>query len=575
MANVTRGEFLGFGAMLAGAVSLRKVPVPIDAAQAPPAAQGGGGIEPDLAVVNGRVYTMDEAQPRAEAFAVKDGRFVAVGTTSEIRNLITRRTTVVDAAMMTVTPGFIDAHCHPSGVSELYGVNCNLRRIADVQAALRKKAQSTPPGYWVEGFMFDDTKLEDGPLNRRHLDEATRDHPLAVNHRGGHTSWYNSKALELAGVTRETPDPPDGRFFRDKDGDLTGRVAELARNVLRKAGKRETFTRDEQRDRARNGMRHISELLTASGLTSVHDAGASLDHILAFEDTYRNGELRHRAYMMVRGADVFGGFKAAGIYTGFGNEWVRVGGVKFAADGSASERTMRMSTPYVGTNDYGILTMTQEEIYEAVEDAHRHNFQVGIHANGDVTIDMVLKAYERALQKWPDPNRRHRIEHCSLVNPDLLKRIKASGCIPTPFWTYVYYHGEKWAEYGADKMRWMFAHRSFLDSGIPVPGASDYMPGPFEPLMAIQSMVTRTDYQGRVWGPNQKVTVPEAIRIATINGAYASSEERIKGPIMAGKLADFVILEKDPHEVDPATIKDIKIIRTVVGGKTMYPKEVL
>ncbi len=235
---------------------------------------------------------------------------------------------------------------------------------------------------------------------------------------------------------------------------------------------------------------------------------------------------------------------------------------------------MRMSTPYVGTNDYGILTMTQEEIFEVVEDAHRHNFQVGIHANGDVTIDMVLNAYERVLQKFPDPNRRHRIEHCSLVNPDLLKRIKASGCIPTPFWTYVYYHGEKWAEYGADKMRWMFAHRSFLDSGIPVPGASDYMPGPFEPLMAIQSMVTRTDYKGREWGPNQKVSVDEALRIATINGAYASSEEGIKGSISAGKLADFVILEKDPHEVDPGTIKDIKIVRTVVGGKTMYPKEV-
>lgn len=275
--------------------------------------------------------------------------------------------------------------------------------------------------------------------------------------------------------------------------------------------------------------------------------------------------------MMVRGADVFAGFKAVGIYTGFGDEWVRVGGVKYAADGSASERTMRMSTPYVGTKDYGILTMSQQEIDEAVEDAHRHNFQVGIHANGDVTIDMVLKAYERVLEKWPDPNRRHRIEHCTLVNPDLLRRIKACGCIPTPFWTYVYYHGEKWEQYGDDKLRSMFAHRSFVDNGILVPGASDYAPGPFEPLMAIQSMVTRRDYRGREWGPSQKVTVGEALQIATINGAHASSEEAIKGSITAGKLADFVILEKDPHEVDPDQIKDITVVRTVVGGKTMYP----
>jgi hypothetical protein len=231
---------------------------------------------------------------------------------------------------------------------------------------------------------------------------------------------------------------------------------------------------------------------------------------------------------------------------------------------------MRMSTPYVGTDDHGILTMSQQEIHERVEDAHRNNWQVGIHANGDVTIDMVLQAYERVLKQWPHPDRRHRIEHCSLVNPDLLRRIKSTGTIPTPFWTYVYYHGEKWSQYGDEKMRWMFAHRSFLDSGIRVPGASDYGPGPFEPLMAIQSMVTRRDYRGREWGPNQKVTVDEALRIATINGAYASYEEHQKGSITAGKLADFVVLEKDPHDVDPNAIKDIRIARTVAGGTTTH-----
>jgi predicted amidohydrolase YtcJ len=569
MAKLTRGEFLGFGAALAGALTVGELPAPAEAQDV----SDSGGTGPDLAVLNARVYTIDEAQPRAEALAVKNGRFVAVGRTSDVRNLVSARTKVIDGTGTTVTPGFIDTHCHPSGINELYGVNANLRRLPELLAALRKKAQATPPGYWVEGSMFDDTKLEDGPLNRRHLDEATRDHPVVVNHRGGHTSWYNSMALELAGVTRETKDPDHGRFFRDSDGDLTGRVAELARVAFRNVGKRETFTPEQQRERARNGMRHISGLLSAAGLTSVHDAGAGRERILAYEDARAAGELRHRAYMMVRGADVFSGFKAAGLYTGFGDEWLRLGGVKFGADGSASERTMRMSTPYVGTNDYGILTMTQEQIHEAVEDAHRHNFQVGVHANGDVTIDMVLKAYERVLQKWPDPNRRHRIEHCSLVNPDLLARIKACGCIPTPFWTYVYYHGEKWGEYGPDKMRWMFAHRSFLDHGIPVPGASDYGPGPFEPLMAIQSMVTRRDYKGREWGPNQKVSVDEALKIATLHGARASSEERIKGSITAGKLADFVILEKDPHDVDPNTIKDIKVVRTVLGGETVHPKD--
>ena len=564
----TRGEFLGFGAALAGGYGAGRLPVASGVeAQTTPSST----IEPDLVVVNAIVYTSDPAQPRAEAFAIKNSRFVAVGATRDVRNLATARTPVVDAQRMTITPGFIDAHCHPSGVEELYGVNCNVRTVAALQAAVRTKAQSTPPGFWITGFMFDDTKL-DRPLNRHDLDRATEAHPVAINHRGGHTSWYNSKALELAGITIDTPDPPDGRFFRE-NGELTGRVAELARGVFQRVGQRERFTPEQQRERARNGMRHISELLTAAGLTSVHDAGTSPEHVLAYEDTRRNGELRHRAYMMIRGPQIFAGFKAAGIYTGFGDEWIRVGGIKFAADGSASERTMRMSTPYVGTNDYGILTMTQPQIHEAVEDAHRHNFQVGIHANGDVTIDMVLNAYERVLKEWPDPHRRHRIEHCSLINPSLVARIKACGCIPTPFWTYIHFHGEKWAQYGEEKMKSMMAHRSFLDAGIRVPGASDYMPGPFEPLMAIQSMVTRKDYAGRVWGANQKVTVDEALTIATINGAYASSEEAIKGSIAAGKLADFVVLEQDPHAVDPDQIKNIKINRTSVGGKTMYPRE--
>jgi predicted amidohydrolase YtcJ len=571
MAKITRGEFLGFGAALAGAGVVTRTGLDALAPGAQAPAASGSGPEPDLVVFNARVYTIDPAMPRAEAFAVKNGRFVAVGSSADVRNLATARTRVIDAQQMTITPGFIDTHCHVSGVNELYNVNANVRRVRELQANLRARADKTPPGQWVTAVMFDDTKL-DVPLTRRHLDEVSTEHPISVGHRGGHTTWYNTKAFDLAGVTKDTPDPDHGRFFRDQNGELTGRAAEHARNVFSTVGTREAFTPEQQRERGRNGMRHISELLTASGLTSVHDAGADRDRILAYEDARANGELRHRACFLVRGNATFSGFKAAGVYYGFGDEWLRVGGVKYGADGSASERTMRMSTPYVGTDDYGILTMTQKEIDEAVEDAHRHNFRVAVHANGDVTIDMVLKAYEHVLAKYPRPDTRHRIEHCSLVNPDLLRRIKALGVIPTPFWTYAHYHGEKWKEYGAEKMQWMFAHKSFLETGTPVPGASDYGPGPFEPLMAIQSMVTRKDYEGNVWGPRQRVTVDEALMIGTINGAYASHEEHLKGSITAGKLADFVMLEKDPHDVNPDEIKDIKVVRTVVGGKVMHPK---
>ncbi len=560
----SRRQFLEAGAALAAALNLPDIPWPRAPKPEPERAQTPRGDKADLVVLDARVYTMDRTLPRAQALAVKSGRFLAVGSTSDIRNLAGPGTEVFEAGGLTVTPGFIDAHCHPSGIQELIGVNVNLETVDQVKAALRRKAAGTPPGYWVTGYMYDDTKL-DRAITRWDLDQAVPDHPAAVNHRGGHTSVYNSAAFQLAGVTAETPDPPDGRFYREA-GQLTGKVAERARAVFDRVGKREPITRDTRRA----GIKFISEQMTKAGLTSVHQTGGDDAALIALQDAYQAGEMRFRLYFFPRG-ETYRTLKQAGIRTGFGDEWLRIGPVKYTADGSASERTMRMSTPYVGRpDDYGILTMTQEEIHEAVEDAHRNDWRIGIHANGDVTIAMVLEAYERVQRQWPKPDVRHRIEHCSLVNPELLRRIKAVGAIPTPFYTYIYYHGDKWAEYGEDKMRWMFCHRSFLDYGIPVAAASDYMPGPYEPMMALQSLVTRRDFRGREWGPNQRITVDEALAVCTLNAAYASQEEHLKGSITPGKLADFTVLGADPHEVDPEALKDIPIIRTVVGGKTMF-----
>jgi predicted amidohydrolase YtcJ len=512
---------------------------------------------------------MDPALPRAEAFAVKNGRFIAVGANDDVRNLASSQTEVIDATGMTVTPGFIDAHTHPSsgGVSELIHVNCDLRSVEAIQAAIAKRVAETPPGEWVVGFKYDDTKLREGrPLNRRDLDAVAPNHPVVVGHRGGHTSVYNSKAFEKAGITAATPDPTGGRFYRE-GGELTGLAAEHANDVFYKI-----IPRGSTRAQRQAGVALISKLMTASGLTSVHETGCDTDDLIAYQDAYRAGEMRFRMYLFPSGnTDLFRGLKMAGIRTGFGDEWLQIGAVKFVADGSASERTMRMSTPFKGRpDDFGILTMTAEEIDAAVEDAYRHGFQVGIHANGDVTIAMVLDAYERHQKIAPRPDPRPRIEHCSLVNPELLRRIKAIGAIPAPFYTYAHYHGEKWQEYGEEKMEWMFAHRSFLDYGITVVAASDYTPGPYEPMMAIQSMVTRKDFEGRVWGPSQRITVSEALKVTTINSAYGSFEEKVKGSIEAGKLADFAILGRDPHEEDPDHIKEIPVVRTVVGGKTMH-----
>ena len=523
---------------------------------------------PDYVILNGRIFTSDSNQPIAEAFAVKNDRFIAVCSTDYINRLASRGTEIIDAEGMFIVPGFIDAHSHPSGagVNELVQVNADRRSVVEIKEAIAERARNTPRGQWVRAFKYDDTKLDEGrPINRFDLDEAAPENPVEVRHRGGHTGVYNSMALGLAGVNAETPDPPDGRFYRDENGVLTGLVAEKARDVFR-----DLIPSDSSRQERANGIKLISELMTASGLTSVHQTGGNRQDMIAYQDARAEGGLRFRMYLFPRG-QLFFDLVNSGVRTGFGDEVFRIGAVKFGADGSASERTMAMSTPFEGRpNDYGILTMDQQEIHEAVENAHRNDFQIGIHANGDVAIDMVLNAYERVQALWPRPDPRHRLEHCSLVNPELLRRIKATGSIPTPFYTYVHYHGNKWVYYGEEKMKWMFAHKSFLDYGIPVAPASDYTPGPYEPLMGIQSMVTRKDWMGRVWGANQRVTVDEALKICTINGAYASFEENIKGSITPGKLADFVILAEAPHEVDPDQIKNIEIVRTVVGGQTMF-----
>lgn len=522
----------------------------------------------DLVITNANVITMDSGNPEAAAMAVRGETLLAVGSNEEVEQYAGVGTRKFDAAGMTVTPGFIDAHSHPLMVNEATGVNVNLRRIDEVKAALRAKAEDTPAGSWVEGVMYDDTKFEEGrPLNKWDLDEAVPDHPVFVGHRGGHTAVVNSKAFEVAGVTMATEDPRGGKFYR-AEGEFTGKVAELALGVFRGSG---TWPVVDRNTRSRAATL-ISKRMAAAGLTSTTDAYGELDGLIAYQDALAADDLHFRLSFMPGGnSEVYAGLKQAGVQSGFGNHMLRIGAVKFSADGSASERTMRMSTPFAGRdNDYGILTMNQNEIDAAVDDAVAHQFRVGIHANGDVAIAMVLKAYERVLKNWAGPNPRFRIEHCSLINEDLLRRIKKTGVVPTPFYTYAHYHGNKWLDYGREKMQSMFAHRSFLDAGIPVAPASDYAPGPYEPMMALQSMVTRKDMQGRLWGESQRIGIEEALKVCTVNGAYASFEEDTKGSLTPGKLADYVLLSQDPRKTDPEELQQIKVMQTVLGGRVTF-----
>ncbi len=373
-------------------------------------------------------------------------------------------------------------------------------------------------------------------------------------------------ALELAGFDRDTPDPFGGRLERDPDtGDLNGVIYERAIEPVRFG-----LIPSDTPEIRREGLRTICRMLTEVGLTSVHDARVVRDEFVTYQEGRDAGDLSMRVYALMYHPH-FRSLQEAGLKTGFGDDMLRLGGIKMVADGAIAARTAYLSEPYVGSDcDHGILAMSAEEIEENVMEMHRAGFQVCIHANGDLAIEMVLNAYEKAQAADPRPNPRHRVEHCTLVNPDILTKMHNLGTIATPFCTYVYHHGEKMPFYGEERLQWMFAQRSFLDYGVVGTGATDYPPGPFQPLLGIQSCVTRTDSRGNVWGPNQKVSVEEALRIYTMHSAYASFDEDRKGSLEVGKMADMVVLGEDPTQIDPFGIKDIQVQRTIVGGRTVY-----
>jgi predicted amidohydrolase YtcJ len=567
----SRREFVGLtGAGIAGLAS-----APWLAATAA-AAAAADAQDADLVVFNAKVYTVDAGIPRAEAFAVRSGRFVAVGSTPDMKALAGKSTEMFDAKQMTVVPGFTDCHNHAPGTVLLYEVivgnpfEVEFVTIRSIVDKLRAKARETPPGTWVEGYFFDDTKVQDKrELNVHDLDEVSKEHPVVVQHRGGHTSYYNSKALEMAGVTKQTPNPPGGTFDRDELNDLNGRVTDRARAAFSRIGQRQTFTADQRQQRDRDGLAYISKQFVRYGLTSVHHEGGNLS---ALQQVRARGELLHRVSYEASG-NVLESMITGGIATGFGDEWIRFGATsEHTVDGSFSERTMGMSGPYAGMDPKyrGNITETQDDLNQWVERVHRAGIQVNCHANGDVAIDMMLAAVERAQKLLPRADARPKITHCTLINDDLVRRMAALGAVPAPFTSYAYYNSDKFHFYGEELMKRCMAFRTFLDAGIHAAAGSDFSPGPFAPLMGIQGMVTRVGWNGETWGANQRVSVDEALQINTINGAYASREEAIKGSIAPGKLADFVVLSDDLHTVDTAKIKDIQIVRTVVGGSTVY-----
>ncbi len=322
-------------------------------------------------------------------------------------------------------------------------------------------------------------------LTREDLDEVAPEHPVFIEHRCGHTAYVNSLALEKAGIAEDTPDSQGGHRGRDASGRLNGKLEENAAFTMDNL-----LPSDFSREQAREGVKLITEMMARSGVTSAHDALGSPDDLRSYQNSREADELALRVYALIDVQYLYAMIEA-GVRTGLGDEWVKVGPVKLLCDGSILERTARLSEPFVGSlDDYGIIVTEESELYEQARKAHAAGWQVAVHTNGDVGIEITLRVLERVQQELPREDPCFRLEHCTVINDDLIARIRALGAIPNPFSTYVYYHGEKMIYYGAERLEHMFAVRSFLDAGIKVTQTSDYPPGPFEPMMALQSSVT-------------------------------------------------------------------------------------
>ncbi|MGD0501660.1 MAG: amidohydrolase [Steroidobacteraceae bacterium] len=524
------------------------------------------GSDPDIILYNGLVSTMESPAPDASAVAIHEGRFLAVGTDREILKLAAANTRRIDLGRRRVFPGFNDAHAHPwaSGLDALKKVPCDKSSLEEILAALHARAAQTPPGLWVLGYLYDDGKTPRF-LTRADLDAAVPDHPVIVTHRGGHTGYANSAALALAGAKAGMVDPPGGRFERDANGELNGRVADKALDaVLAKVP--DDLTRDDHR----RAVALMSKLYASHGITSVCEADTSPAGLQAYQDARDAGELLYRAYCHMD-VDYLDRYIEAGVHTGFGDDMVRIGGVKQYADGSISERTAWLAEPYIGMPDYnGVELGTRESLYQHSRKAWLAGFQLATHANGERAIDRILGVYEDLNREFPRRDPRFRIEHCTVVTPALIARMRAVGAIPIPFAGYVNFHGDILHFYGDDRAARMFAYRSFIDAGLRPPSSSDYTASPPAPMLWLYSETTRRDPTGHVWGEAQRITVNEALRSMTLNGAYASFEEHEKGSIAPGKLADLTVLAQDPLAVPAELWLDIPVERTMLGGKWVY-----
>ena len=527
--------------------------------------------------LNGEVITMNSKSAEATAFGIIGDRFWAVGSDDEIRKLVDKKTKVTDLKRKTVIPGFIESHNHISEyATNLLQTDCNPnsnRNIDDVKKRIREMAEKTEPGQWVKGWGYDDTLIsEKRHLTRNDLDEVTPDQPVYISHISGHLAYVNSKALEIAGISPETPQPDSGKIHKDDKGVPTGLLLEPgAINLV--SQHIPSCTVSEFKEVLPKAIRHYHQF----GITGTHDAaigygGETGEVCQAYRELEAEGNLNLRVYLTII-EEQYQRFLDLGLGTGFGSEFLKLGCVKLFQDGSIQGLTAAISKGYYSKPDVkGELLLPQETLNGLVEKYHNAGLQIAIHANGDQAIESVLQALERAQQLHPRNDHRHMLIHCQLASNDHIRRMKQLGVIPSYFVNHVYYWGDRHVALflGPERAQRIDPLGSSIKEGLMFSLHSDLPVTPVDPIFSIHNAVNRITKDGKALGPEERIPVLEALKAYTIYAAHCSFEENLKGSIEAGKLADFTILSDNLLTVPAREIKDIQVLATAVGGNIVY-----
>lgn len=539
----------------------------------------------DTVLFNANVVTMNPVQPRAEAIAVKDGRIIGVGRNGEIESCCGPKTEKIDFKGKTVIPGFIESHNHMGMYAAfIKEIACGYDKnkcIDDILAKVKKRAGEIPPGEWIMGWGYNDVLMADKRhVNRYDLDQVAPDHPVCLTHYSGHLVAVNSKALELAGIDKNTPDPDGGKIFRDPStGEPTGVLAEMAGFAIIK------LMTPKSVDDLVAGLKLANREYVENGVTSIHDALVGFQNpneITAYFKAVEDKAISVRVQAFLSHDLLTGCLKEGeqlnnlGIARGCGDERFKIGAVKIVQDGSLPGMTGAVIDPYLcNPAERGILLYSQEELTETVINFHKAGWQIAIHGNADRGIESALQALESALNVLPRDNHRHRIEHCQLAHEDQLQRMAKAGIGASFHITHVNFWGDHHRDmfFGPARASRIDPLKSALDHGVIFGLHTDCPVLPIAPIKGcLYPAVARETMTGKILGPEQAISVDEALKALTINAAYLGFEENIKGSIEVGKLADFVSLSEDPYLVAPTDLKDVQVEMTMIGGEVVYQK---